>query len=62
MSLNGDCGKSGQIKLVLCMMLPVVEVLCMPDQYQVLMPASRAFVGDFYPFIQQGLAELTKSL
>ena len=35
MSLNCNCGKSGQTILIFCMMLPVGLVLCMPGQYWV---------------------------
>ena len=38
MSLDGNCGKSGQTNLIFCMMLPVGVVLCMPGQYRVFLP------------------------
>ena len=56
MWLDGNCGKSGKKKtLIFCTILPVGVVFCMPGQY-------RVFYRDFYPFIQQVLAELTKIL
>ena len=76
--LDGNCGKSGKTNLIFCMMLPVGVILCMPGQYPVFPPladiitpkaswhacykALQAFCRDFCPFIQQGLAELTKIL
>ena len=33
MSSRGNCGKSGQTKLIFCMMLHVGVVLCMLGQY-----------------------------
>ena len=38
MSLDGNCDKSGQTNLIVCMMLPVGVVLCMPGQYRVFPP------------------------
>ena len=39
MSLDGNCGKSGQTNLIFfCMMLPVGLVLCMPVEYRAIPP------------------------
>ena len=38
MSLDGNCGKSCQTNLIICMMLPVGAFLCMPGQYQAFPP------------------------
>ena len=38
MSLDGNCGKFGQINLIFCMMLPVGVVLCMLGKYRVFPP------------------------
>ena len=78
MPLDGNCGKSGQTNLIVCIMLPVGVVLCMPGQYRVFPPlaatigarcrgntcykALQAFYMDFCPSIQQDLVDPTKIL
>ena len=36
MSLDGNCGKSGQTNFIFCMILPVGVVLCMSGRYSIL--------------------------